>query len=100
MELKGQFEIKGGGYYSLSVTDTDVTMQGYTFDSLIGGTGTECAHTVGVATRAVFLKAMGVASGTELYGLLETFGMSEWVILHQQVSKYQTDKFVWFESGD
>lgn len=100
MSLKRQYEIGGGGFYSLSVTETDVTMKGYTFGSLVGGTGTECAHTVGAATMAAFLKAMGVTSGAELYENLETFGMNEWVILHQQVSKYQTDTFVWFESGD
>jgi hypothetical protein len=93
------FDFPDGGFYTLTIDDSKMKLDGYTMGSLAGGTGTECAHTVGAVKKDEFFKAMEVHNEDELLLLVDTYKEeAEWSKLHSVMTDFQTDSFVWFET--
>lgn len=98
MQNTRTFDFDGGGYYTVTIDDSEVKLDGYTLGSPAGGTGTECSHTIDATKRAEFFAEMGVASGEGLFLLLDAYRVGDWVNLHSVITKYETDSFVWVET--
>ena len=86
------------GDYTVTIDDSLVKIDCYTLGSLAGGTGTECAHTVGAAKRLDFFNAIGIRNSDELLSLLDIYEQKDWSNLHSIIIKFETDSYVWFET--
>ena len=94
------FRAKDRSSYSIRLIDGTVRMECYLMGSISGGTGTECNHTIGLEKISDFLEAMNSASLEELMTAICSYKEEEeWLNLHTQVCKNQTDSFVWTETN-
>lgn len=94
------FDFPDGGFYTLTIDDSKMKLDGYTMGSLSGGTGTECSHTVSAIKKDEFFRAMEVHNEDDLLLLVDTYKeVAEWSKLHSVVTDFQSDSFVWFETN-
>ena len=93
------FTAKDRSSYSIRVIDGTIKMECYLMGSNTGGTGTECNHTIGSVKISEFLESMSFRSLEDLMTAVGTFKEKEWLNLHTQVCKHQTDSFVWSETN-
>jgi len=89
------FRDKNGDSYELSLRDDQVKLDCYLMGSILGGTGTECIHTINGPKLGDFLAELGAKDSKNLYERVAGYAAKDWQELHQVISKHQTDVSVW-----
>lgn len=92
------FQDKNGDSYTFTLDDGQVKLDCYLMGSILGGTGTECIHTVNGPKIKEFFVQLGVRDASDLDQRLPAYEAKDWQELHQVIMKYQTDSFVWEET--
>ncbi len=84
--------------YTLKLENQTVKLDCYLKGSVLGGTGTECSHTISGDNVSEFLKAAKVQDFSELEVKARKLGPKGWQKLHLQIIEFQTESWSWSET--
>jgi hypothetical protein len=87
-----------GDSYDLEVGDNNIKIECYLIGSILGGTGTDCSHTIGSKNIPAFLSSNGWKSQEDLINQVATYSAQGWKKLHISIADHQTESFIWEET--
>lgn len=92
------FRDRNGDSYTLKLSEDQVKLDCYLMGSILGGTGTECVHTINGPKVLEFFAEARAKDSKDLDEKVAAYVAKDWRELHDLVSKHQTDVSVWEET--
>ena len=93
-----EYKSESGDSYTLTFDNQKIVIECYLLGSILGGTGTDCSHTVGKENIVSFLTANELKDTHDLMKRVSSFTERDWRALHHSIIDFQTDSFVWEET--